>query len=235
MGTQHLEYTYLSDMTGDRRYADIARHIRNFLYRLEKPKGLYMLMVDNQVGRWSDNKASLGALGDSFFEYLIKAYVQSNGRDKFAMKMYKESIDGLWKNEMFRTSPSGLVYAADYIFDRPNNKMQHLTCFAGGMFGLAAHHMNKELKSLEVQSTQVRDNRQQQPILNASQLEAEHRLADLHRDLGINITETCYQSYRRSASGLGPDTFYFNENDDATNTLGDFYILRCVITKHFIY
>lgn len=35
---------------------------------------------------------SVGALGDSFYEYLLKAWIQSNGTDSEARQMYDEAI-----------------------------------------------------------------------------------------------------------------------------------------------
>ena len=36
---------------------------------------------------------SLGALGDSFYEYLIKSWIQSGKTDKQARKMYDDTIE----------------------------------------------------------------------------------------------------------------------------------------------
>ena len=40
---------------------------------------------------------SLGAEGDSFYEYLIKAYVQSGERDHEGLDMYQNSVVGAKK------------------------------------------------------------------------------------------------------------------------------------------
>ncbi len=37
--------------------------------------------------------ASIGALGDSFYEYLLKLWVYSDKKDDVALKMYMESMD----------------------------------------------------------------------------------------------------------------------------------------------
>ncbi|OTF77171.1 hypothetical protein BLA29_008116, partial [Euroglyphus maynei] len=94
-GSHHLEYTYLSDMTGDRRFRDRVQRIRAVVKNAEKQNGLYLLMLDEETGRWSDNKASLGALGDSFYEYLIKSYVQSGHRDRQSLQMYIDAMDAI--------------------------------------------------------------------------------------------------------------------------------------------
>jgi hypothetical protein len=35
---------------------------------------------------------SIGALGDSFYEYLLKAYLQSNKTDSEAIAMYQDAV-----------------------------------------------------------------------------------------------------------------------------------------------
>ena len=35
---------------------------------------------------------AIGALGDSFYEYLIKSWLQSGKKDKIAKKMYDEAV-----------------------------------------------------------------------------------------------------------------------------------------------
>ena len=42
---------------------------------------------------------SIGALGDSFYEYLLKAYFQSGKEDEQAKELYFEAIDVRRSNE----------------------------------------------------------------------------------------------------------------------------------------
>lgn len=73
---------------------------------------------------------SLGALGDSFYEYLLKAWIQSNQTDSTARQMYDNAMSAIVDN-MIVTSPGGLIYASDMRHGQLDYKMQHLTCFAG--------------------------------------------------------------------------------------------------------
>lgn len=73
---------------------------------------------------------SLGGLGDSFYEYLLKAWLQSGKEDMEAREMYDEAMDAVSKH-MIVKSPGGLTYASDMQFDRLDHKMGHLACFAG--------------------------------------------------------------------------------------------------------
>lgn len=73
---------------------------------------------------------SLGALGDSFYEYLLKEYIRSGQMDEEARDMFVEAMDAIIKH-MIVTSPGGLIYASDMKFDRLEHKMDHLACFSG--------------------------------------------------------------------------------------------------------
>lgn len=73
---------------------------------------------------------SLGALGDSFYEYLLKAWIQNGQTESDVRQMFDDAMQALIKN-IIVTSPSGLTYASDMKFDRLEHKMDHLACFAG--------------------------------------------------------------------------------------------------------
>lgn len=94
---------------------------------------------------------SLGALGDSFFEYLLKSWLQSGQSDDEAREMYDDAMEAIMEH-MVRKSSSGLTYVSDMKFDRLEHKMDHLACFAGGLFGLGGRTKQNHLteKYMEV-------------------------------------------------------------------------------------
>lgn len=73
---------------------------------------------------------SLGALGDSYYEYLLKSWIQSGQTDTDAREMYDDAMVAIMDN-MIQTSPGGLIYTSDMKFDRLEQKMDHLACFSG--------------------------------------------------------------------------------------------------------
>lgn len=76
---------------------------------------------------------SLGALGDSFYEYLLKAWIQSGQTDSDVRQMYDDAMEAL-VNNIIITSPGGLIYASDMKNEKLEHKMDHLACFAGKYF-----------------------------------------------------------------------------------------------------
>lgn len=73
---------------------------------------------------------SLGAYGDSFYEYLLKGWIQSNRTDEIQRQMYDEAIEAIEKN-IILTSPNGLTYVSRMKKDKLDHQMDHLSCFSG--------------------------------------------------------------------------------------------------------
>ncbi|NXC87346.1 MA1A1 mannosidase, partial [Cercotrichas coryphoeus] len=80
---------------------------------------------------------SIGGLGDSFYEYLLKAWLMSDKTDEDAKKMYYDAVQAI-ETHLIRKSSGGLTYIAEWKGGLLEHKMGHLTCFAGGMFALGA-------------------------------------------------------------------------------------------------
>lgn len=87
----------------------------------------------------------MGALGDSFYEYLLKSWLQSGQTDADARQMYDDAMEAI-VNNIILTSPSGLIYASDMKNDKLEHKMDHLACFAG-VFNVKQSGSFKKLNS----------------------------------------------------------------------------------------
>ncbi|KAJ8314609.1 hypothetical protein KUTeg_006759, partial [Tegillarca granosa] len=133
-GSFHLEFVYLSDITGKEVYREKVNKVRETLNQLEKPNGLYPNYLNPRTGKWGQQHTAIGALGDSFYEYLLKSWLQSGKTDSVAKKMYDEAVQAIY-HKLVRKSASGLRYVAEYKSGRIDNKMDHLGCFAGTKIG----------------------------------------------------------------------------------------------------
>ncbi|XP_053566763.1 mannosyl-oligosaccharide 1,2-alpha-mannosidase IA [Bombina bombina] len=136
-GTLHLEFIHLSQVSGNPVFAEKVTNIRKVLNRLDKPQGLYPNYLNPSSGQWGQHHVSVGGLGDSFYEYLLKAWLMSDKTDHEAKKMYYEAVQAI-ETHLIRKSSSGLTYIAEWKGGLLEHKMGHLTCFAGGMFALGA-------------------------------------------------------------------------------------------------
>ncbi|XP_076873997.1 mannosyl-oligosaccharide 1,2-alpha-mannosidase IA [Brachyhypopomus gauderio] len=136
-GTLHLEFMHLGRLSGKPVFAEKVMNIRKVLNRLDKPQGLYPNYLNPNSGQWGQHHVSVGGLGDSFYEYLLKAWLMSDKKDEEGKKLYYDALKAIETN-LIRKSSGGLTYIAEWKGGLLEHKMGHLTCFAGGMIALGA-------------------------------------------------------------------------------------------------
>jgi mannosyl-oligosaccharide alpha-1,2-mannosidase len=56
---------------------------------------LYPNYINPKTLKWGQKHVSVGGLGDSFYEYLIKTYVYTNKDDTEALDMYTDALEGI--------------------------------------------------------------------------------------------------------------------------------------------
>lgn len=203
-GTLHLEFVYLSKITGDPIYAKKVYRVREVLDQIDKPNGLYPNYLNPRSGVWGSQHVSLGALGDSFYEYLIKSWVMSGKTDNVARRMYDKAVEAIERMLVQKSQPSNLTYIAEYKFGRLEHKMDHLACFTAGMFALGA-----------------KGSRSEKHFIN----------------LGAELANTCHESYRKTATGIGPEAFRFEGPHEAVGIRVNerYYILRPEVIEGYFY
>uniref|UniRef100_A0A8C8GHX8 alpha-1,2-Mannosidase n=1 Tax=Oncorhynchus tshawytscha TaxID=74940 RepID=A0A8C8GHX8_ONCTS len=136
-GTLHLEFVHLSELSNNGIYTEKVMNIRKLLNKIEKPHGLYPNFLSPVSGNWVQHHVSIGGLGDSFYEYLIKSYLMSDKTDEEAKKMYYSALEAIEAN-LVQKSPGGLTYMAEWRGGILDHKMGHLACFSGGMVVIGA-------------------------------------------------------------------------------------------------
>ncbi|EGC38588.1 hypothetical protein DICPUDRAFT_86464 [Dictyostelium purpureum] len=180
-GTMSLEFTRLSDLTGDSKYKDRVDIILDSLAKMKtKYNGLYPCMVSMDATEFCYSSISLGAKGDSFYEYLLKMWIYTDGEEKYS-RLFVASADSIIKY-LYRVTKAGHGFIGKIKDDRLEELNEHLTCFAGGMFALAS-------------VTNITGNTEKNEI---------------YMQVAKEITKTCVQSYFKSPTGLGPEIFKFD-------------------------
>uniref|UniRef100_A0A0M3HNX3 alpha-1,2-Mannosidase n=1 Tax=Ascaris lumbricoides TaxID=6252 RepID=A0A0M3HNX3_ASCLU len=164
-GSLHLEFEYLSRITNRTIFYDKVARIREVLSSVEKPEGLYPNYLNPKT-----EHVSIGALGDSFYEYLLKSWILSSKRDNDAKRLYDDAIAAIEKHLLHFSKQSKLAYFAELKGSRVEHKMDHLACFIGGLFAL---------QSMNEDSSEQRD-----------------KALDLAKQIG----NTCHESYIRSVT-----------------------------------
>ncbi|KAI8159335.1 hypothetical protein K4K49_002700 [Colletotrichum sp. SAR 10_70] len=180
-----LEFTRLSQLTGDMKYFDAVNRITRFLERTQfksKLPGMWPKMIDFQNERVDSDGFSLGALADSLYEYLPKMYALMGGLDKAYEKMYIGAMTIVEQHILFRpmmpeSEDANILFAGEvYVHSDKIDHVadgQHLSCFVGGMLGLGG-----KLFSI-----------------------------DDHVDLGDRVARGCAWAYDAMPTGIMPEIF----------------------------
>ncbi|XP_020764919.2 mannosyl-oligosaccharide 1,2-alpha-mannosidase IC isoform X2 [Odocoileus virginianus] len=145
-GSLHLEFLHLTQLSGNQVFAEKVRNIRKVLREIDKPFGLYPNFLSPVSGNWMQHHVSVGGLGDSFYEYLIKSWLMSAKTDMEAKDMYYEALEAI-ETHLVNVSPGGLTYIAEWRGGILDHKMGHLACFSGGMIALGAEDAKEEKRA----------------------------------------------------------------------------------------
>jgi len=202
-GTIQIEFITLSKRTGNPSYGEKVTKYIEQLDKMEKPDGaLYPIHLSANAAAFADNEGrriTLGAMGDSFYEYLIKTWLLVDKEQSMFYRMYVESAEAIREHLISKSKPNGLTYIAERSGSHNSPKMDHLACFAGGMYALGSRHLRPEHQDLKA----------------------------LHLEVGAEITKTCYEVYHRMPTGIFPEIVYFDDPENDFRARSDpHYILR---------
>lgn len=132
IGTLSLEFNYLSDVTGELVFRQKIQKLMGAIKKMDRQAdgGLYPNYINPWTGQWGDRHVSMGAFGDSFYEYLLKTWLLSGKQDDQSRLMYIDAVEAAM-SKLIHKSKEGLIYFADSNAGRIEHKMQHLACFSG--------------------------------------------------------------------------------------------------------
>jgi mannosyl-oligosaccharide alpha-1,2-mannosidase len=152
VGSLTMEFTRLAQITSEPKYYDIVARISALLDEKQgttKIPGLFPTMIDARKAEFNQSRIfSIGALADSSYEYFPKMHALLGGSEPVYKKLYADSAAMIDRYMLFRPMipdselGQNLLLCGDAYTSRPGDvelstEMQHLTCFIGGMFGLA--------------------------------------------------------------------------------------------------
>ena len=219
VATLQLEFEALTAATGEPKYASAVRRVMRAMRNHEPEDSLWPMFISPDSGAFSSSVITLGARGDSTYEYLLKQWVIAGGRRggrvgnaamvgkdvsapeatqeerdlmaagaspeqayfEMVRAMYDRSAAAVDKH-LVQTCSEGehLMYIAERHGKSPMDKMDHLVCFAGGMFALGARGQREE------------------------------------RDMEIarGVSRTCRAMYEQTPTRLAPEISRFNNGRD---------------------
>lgn len=150
------------------------KRIDEALEKIEKKDGIYFNYLHPNTGKWCVKHATIGALADSFYEYLFKIWIYKGQSDEKALETYLSAMDAL-KSKLVQKSDKNLYYFGEIQNDKIVKKMDHLGCFSAGLLAFTAN--------------------------TATPLSQTDKSSYL--DLAKELTNTCHESYIRTNTHLG--------------------------------
>ncbi|GMF37668.1 unnamed protein product [Phytophthora fragariaefolia] len=84
-GSLSVEFTMLSVLTGDPKYAAASRGAVRALFQRRSKIGLLGKHINTKTGEWTETASGPGSNSDSFYEYLLKMYELFGDREALEM------------------------------------------------------------------------------------------------------------------------------------------------------
>ncbi|KAF7806683.1 mannosyl-oligosaccharide 1,2-alpha-mannosidase MNS1-like [Senna tora] len=183
-GSEQLEFIALSQRTKDPKYQQKVEKVITEINKIFPADGLLSIYINPVSGTTSYGSITFGAMGDSFYEYLLKAWIQGNKTEevKFYREMWEKSMKG-FESLIRRSTPSSFAYITEKLGSSLNDKMDELACFAPGMVALGSSGYNPG--------------------------EAEKFMA-----LAEELAWTCYNFYQSTPTKLAGENYFFQEGKD---------------------
>jgi mannosyl-oligosaccharide alpha-1,2-mannosidase len=178
-----VEFTRLSQLTGDMRYFDAITRVTGVLAEQQnstKLPGMWPISVNMRKPDLTfDGFFGLGAMADSAYEYLPKMYQLLNANGNLPAQyrsMYEIAMSTAITHTLYRPmvfDQADILIATSHVNGKRDDKGQHLVCFAGGMFALGG------------------------------------RLFDntTHLEIGRKLTDGCVWTYKYAPNGIMPEVF----------------------------
>jgi len=89
----------------------------------------------------SGSVISIGALGDSHYEYLLKQWLLNDKQNDQMREMYVTAVAGMQAKLVGRSHPSNYAFIGKItVTGGLDTAMEHLTCFVPGMLALGYYH-----------------------------------------------------------------------------------------------
>lgn len=185
VGTTQLEFIALSQRTSQPKYQEKVEKVIEVLRKKFPADGLLPIYINPQTGMPSPSLITFGAMGDSFYEYLLKVWIQGNKTQ--AVNVYREmwetSMSGL-QSLVRKTTPSAYAYICEKNGNMLIAQMNELACFASGMLALGSSGFDNPRKAKTILS------------------------------LAEEIGKTCYNFYQITKTKLAGEDYGFPPGQD---------------------
>jgi len=184
LGSLQLEFTYLSNRSSNPIYAKKVLAIYENLLRKMPEDKLFSTFINVEDGRMGTPKTvTVGALADSFYEYLLKYWLitkQSSDIGDIYYEVIEAIIDRL--GVQFKDNGEEYWYFGEKYKSEFKHKFDHLACFIGGTLALGSQYTkNQDIK-------------------------------EKHMRIAKGVANFCWKMYSMNPTGLPCEVVYINNN-----------------------
>ncbi|KAJ7088822.1 glycoside hydrolase [Mycena belliarum] len=203
-GTLQLEFRYLAQLTGHAPFWHKAERVIQIINQARLHNGLVPVEMDVHTGKFLRSPIGMGSNGDSYYEYLLKQYLQTNRTEPVYLQMYSDAMQGVHDLVVQRTPTHNLTYMAElHPGGRGDewatswlvgSKQEHLACFLAGSLMLGATTVHLEPG---VARASVPPNMEELTVTGQRDWQT-----------GVDFLEGCMATHN-TKTGLAPDGVFF--------------------------
>ncbi|CAJ0949714.1 unnamed protein product, partial [Mesorhabditis belari] len=183
VGSLQLEFRELSRITGDKRFEKAAFLASQQIHENGCNGGLCLQFIDVHTAQFRDKGLiSFGGRSDSFYEYLLKQWIQTGKRLDWLISDYEAAMSSMEEKLLRLSEPSKIPFVGElhplgkfFFGSFFSTRMDHLTCFLPGTLALGVAH----------------------------------GMPSRHLTIAQGLAEGCHAMYQ-TKTGLAPEAIYFN-------------------------
>lgn len=191
-----LEFKYLAYLTGEKNYWDKPEKVMKIIDDNGAEDGLLPIFLYATTGDFRGDNIRLGSRGDSYYEYLIKQYLQTAGEEPIYQEMWNQTLAAVHKHLITYSKPSNFTVLAERpegLEGRLSPKMDHLVCFMPGTIALGVTGGATVEEAKRAGRWTEREEREMQ--------------------FAKELIKTCWGMYKVMATGLAPEIAHFQIYD----------------------
>ncbi|KAF8707997.1 Glycosyl hydrolase family 47, partial [Rhizoctonia solani] len=135
--TLQLEFKYLSYLTEEDSYWRAVEKVMGIIKKAAT-QPIVPIFLSAETGQFVVSDIRLGSRGDSYYEYLLKQYLQTDRSEIVYRVMYDDAMAAIREHLLMRTPTSKIVHTGELQPTRAGGdwklvpKQDHLVCFLGG-------------------------------------------------------------------------------------------------------
>jgi len=188
----------------------------SILNKLKKPYNLIPIFMSVARADFMHADIRLGSRGDSYYEYLLKQYLQTNRSEDIYNRMYQEAMQGVHDQLIQETLTKHMIYIAELVprgtVDGETTyskqaKQDHLVCFLAGSLMLGATTSGSLNGTVSV----------------PPRMEELSSIGKRDWETGTSLLETCMYTHETS-TGLSPEIVQFKTQEGMGQPDRDWYI-----------